>query len=227
MRLIVWILEPDPAAAAQLLAAWKSVASDSVDLHLFSVLPQPNRNAPPDLLMAETLHRCAEVTELLLALRSARSTDFLPVTSDASPSSFTRAQQLGAIDYILKPFTVRRLRQSLRRYLTLKRGLTAGSDLTQSQLDLFFFSGPGRNRLPALALPDSELLLCKKLLAFLARCQEHACTALQAAEALTVSRVTARKYLEILARSGCVQRLSVPGMAGRPKSVYQLKGDFI
>ena len=36
MKLKVWILEPDAAAAAKLVAAWRSVAGDRVDLQIFS-----------------------------------------------------------------------------------------------------------------------------------------------------------------------------------------------
>ena len=39
MRLNVWILEPDAAVAAELAAAWRSVAGDRVKLQIFSVLP--------------------------------------------------------------------------------------------------------------------------------------------------------------------------------------------
>ena len=139
MRLNVWILEPDADTAGQLVAAWKHVAGDRVNLQIFSVLPTSLEADLPDLFMGEFAHCCEEVTELLHRLRPLSGTDFLPVTGDPSPSSFTRAQQLGAIDYILKPFTPRRLRKSLRRYLALKRGLSAGCALTQHQLDRFFF----------------------------------------------------------------------------------------
>lgn len=222
MRLLVWILEPDPAAASQLQTAWQTVAGDQADLRFFSSLPTPSK-AAPDLLMAELHHRCDQVTELLLSLRKQGSTDFLPVTTDTSPSSFTRAQQLGAIDYILKPFTPRRLRQSLRRYLSLKQGLSAGCALTQGQLDLFFFSGSAGKRFPALALPDHELSFCKRILAFLLRCQGRRATALEVSQGLSVSRVTARKYLELLLSAGYVTKLSLRGQTGRPQYLYQLK----
>jgi len=139
MKLNVWILEPDAAIAADLAIAWRSVAGDQVNLQIFSSLPAIPEADVPDLFMAELAFQCDEVTDLLLQLRQSASTDFLPVTCDTSPSSFTRAQQLGAIDYILKPFSPRRLRKSLRRYLSLKRGLSAGCALTQNQLDRFFF----------------------------------------------------------------------------------------
>ena len=52
MRLIVWILEPDAAVAAELAAAWISVAGERVTLQVFSSLPAPPEAELPDLLMA-------------------------------------------------------------------------------------------------------------------------------------------------------------------------------
>lgn len=228
MRLIVWILESDAAVAAELVAAWGSVASDDVMLQVFSSFPALPEADLPDLLMAEIDQICDEVTELLLSLRCLTSTDFLPVTRDRSPSSFTRAQQLGAIDYILKPFTPRRLRRSLRRYLSLKQGLSAGSALTQGQLDRFFFSGDSR-RLPLLSsCSEAELRHCRRVLEALVRFPDRQCSAEDMALKLTLSRVTARKYLDRLVEAGYVNKMLLhnPSGAGRPRHIYQFKGDF-
>ncbi len=228
MRLIVWILESDAAIAAELVAAWGSVAGDDVTLQVFSSLPALPEADLPDLLMAEIDQICDEVTELLLGLRCLTSTDFLPVTRDRSPSSFTRAQQLGAIDYILKPFTPRRLRRSLRRYLSLKHGLSAGSALTQGQLDRFFFSGDSR-RLPLLSsCSEAELRHCRLVLEALVRFPNRQCSAEDMALKLTLSRVTARKYLDRLVEAGYVNKMLLhnPSGAGRPRHIYQFKGDF-
>lgn len=228
MRLIVWILESDAAIAAELVAAWGSVAGDEVTLQVFSSLPALPEADLPDLLMAEIDQICDEVTELLLSLRCLTSTDFLPVTRDRSPSSFTRAQQLGAIDYILKPFTPRRLRRSLRRYLSLKQGLSAGSALTQGQLDRFFFSGDSR-RLPLLSsCSEAELRHCRRVLEALVRFPNRQCSAEDMALKLTLSRVTARKYLDRLVEAGYVNKMLLhnPSGAGRPRHIYQFKGDF-
>lgn len=227
MRLTIWILEPDPAVAHQLTSAWQTVAGDQVELRLFSSPPAASQDDPPDLLMGEIYTHCDQVTDLLLTLRRYGSIDFLPVTCDTAPSSFTRAQQLGAIDYILKPFTSRRLRQSLRRYLSLKQGLTAGYALTQKQLDLFFFSGSGRKKLPALPFSDAELQFCKRVLSLLASSPEKRYSAEEVAQLTAVSRVTARKYLEKLTEAGYVLRLLVYGQKGRPRNLYQIKGDIL
>ncbi len=228
MRLIVWILEPDAAVAAELTAAWRSVAGDGVILQVFSSLPELPEAELPDLLVAEIDSICVEVTEFLLRLRQQTSTDFLPVTRDHSPSSFTRAQQLGAIDYILKPFTSRRLRRSLRRYLSLKQGLSAGCALTQSQLDQFFFSGDSRRLSVLSSYSEAELRHCRRVLEALVRFPNRQCSAEDMGVSLALSRVTDRKYLDLLADAGYVNKVLFhnPSGAGRPRHIYQFKGDF-
>ena len=228
MKLTVWILEPDAAVAADLAAAWRSVAGDRVNLQMFSTLPAKPEADLPDLFMAEIAFQCEEVTELLLQLRQTVSTDFLPVTCDTSPSSFTRAQQLGAIDYILKPFSPRRLRKSLRRYLSLKRGLSAGCALTQGQLDRFFFSGDSRRPLSLAACSEVELQHCRQVMETLLTFPERRCSAEDMAMALAFSRVTARKYLDMLAAAGYVEKLPVHSRSGsgRPRYVYSLSAQL-
>ncbi len=229
MRLNVWILEPDAATAAELAAAWRSVAGDRISLQIFSVLPVSPEADLPDLLMAEIVSQCEEVTELLLTLRQTASTDFLPVTYDTSPSSFTRAQQLGAIDYILKPFSSRRLRKSLRRYLSLKQGLSAGSALTQSQLDRFFFSGDSRRLLPLSSCSEVELRHCRRVMEALLEFPNRQCLAEEMAAALSFSRVTARKYLDMLVEAKYVDKTLLHSRTGtgRPRHLYTLKGDLL
>ncbi len=229
MRLNVWILEPDTDTAAELASAWRSVAGDRVNIQIFYQLPAMPEADLPDLLMAEIVSRCDEVTEFLLMLRQTTSSDFLPVTFDTSPSSFTRAQQLGAIDYILKPFSSRRLRKSLRRYLSLKQGLSAGSALTQSQLDRFFFSGDSRRLLPLSSCSEVELRHCRQVMETLIQFSERQCLAEEMAAALSFSRVTARKYLDMLVEAGYVDKILMHTRsgAGRPRHLYKLKGDLL
>ena len=49
MKLNVWILEPDVAIAADLAAAWRSVAGNQVNLRVFSSLPAKPEADLPDL----------------------------------------------------------------------------------------------------------------------------------------------------------------------------------
>ncbi len=229
MKLNVWILEPDAAIAADLAAAWRSVAGDGIKLQIFSSLPAKPEADLPDLFMAEIDLQCDEVTNLLLQLRQSASTDFLPVTCDTSPSSFTRAQQLGAIDYILKPFSPRRLRKSLRRYLALKRGLSAGCALTQNQLDRFFFSGDSRRSLSLATCSEVELEHCRQVMEALLEFPDRQCSAADMAATLAFSRVTARKYLDMLVTAKYVDKVSVHSRTGtgRPRHLYQFKGDLL
>ena len=216
MKLTVWIFEPHRPTALQLHAAWQTVSGNQA--FLFSALPAPGCTPFPDLFMAELQSHCDEVTQLLLTLRQSASTDFLPVTADTSAATFTRAQQLGAIDYILKPFTMRRLHRSLRRYLALKQGLSADCVLTQTELDRFFYSGERRKLLKPSSLSEAEQIGCQRLLSLLLH--QRRLTVLEASSLLAVSHVTARKYLELIVAAGYAAKQPIYGAAGRPHYLY-------
>lgn len=209
--------------ANELEKTWQLIAGNEIHVCSFHARPKLTGAPHPDLLMAELDGRCDEVTELLEELRQQAGTDFLPVTAGRSPSLFTKAQQYGAVDYILKPFTARRLRQSLRRYLRLKEGLTAGLALTQKQLDSFFYAHEEQSEKIIQGLAPYSRDLCRRLLMQLAEAPAQALTAQQAAEKVLISRVTARKYMDLLVKMGYVQRNVKQIGRGRPQNIYELR----
>ena len=223
MKLTVWIWEPDQAVVDELKRTWNLIAGSEICVCSFRARPKKTDAPHPDLLMAELSGRCDEVTELLEELRQQAGTDFLPVTTGREPSLFTKAQQYGAIDYILKPFHTRRLRQSLRRYLRLKEGITAGCALTQKQLDGFFYFQESQAAQTAQTLPPYSREICRRLLALLTEEKEQKLTAQEAAEKALISRVTARKYMEILVKIGYVKRSIQKMGRGRPQNIYELR----
>lgn len=223
MKLTVWIWEPNQVVVDELKRTWSLIAGNEVCVCSFRARPEKTDAPHPDLLMAELSGRCDEVTELLGELRQQAGTDFLPITAAREPSLFTKAQQYGAIDYILKPFSARRLRQSLRRYLRLKEGITAGCALTQKQLDSFFYFHENQTSQIAETLPPYSRELCRRLLTLLAEEKEQKLTAQGAAEKALISRVTARKYMEILVKMGYVKRSIQKMGRGRPQNIYELR----
>jgi len=230
MILTVWILEADDADAALLVKAWTAVAGKEVLLtrftHPAALIRAASEREAPDLLMGEITGGGDKVTDLLLRWRTGSSPDLFPVTSDRSPGAFTRAQQFGAIDYLLKPCPARRLRAGLRRYLSLRLSLEGGHDLTQRQLDRFFYadlSGPGAS---ALRLPREQQEKCLRIVSMLSEPgpMEKGLDAEAIALRMAVSNVTARRYLDLLEEAGYVEKLIPPtGKKGRPRTLYRLK----
>ena len=229
MMLTVWILEENDTDAALLSKAWAAVAGKEVRITRFrsaaELIRAANRMEAPDLLMGEIEDRCDKVTDLLLKWRTGKSPDLFPVTSDRSPSAFTRAQQFGAIDYLLKPCPMKRLRAGLRRYLSLRLSLEGGQDLTQRQLDRVFYSGMPAAPALSLRLPREQQEKCLAIASMLAENRrEEGLDAENVALRMGVSNVTARRYLGLLEEAGYVEKFIPPtGKKGRPRTLYRLK----
>ena len=230
MILTVWILEENDADADALIRAWNAVGGKEVRLLRFSdssaLIKAAAEREAPDLLMGEISLCGDKVTELLLKWRERKSPDLFPVTSDRSPAAFTKAQQLGAIDYLLKPCPIRRLRSGLRRYLSLRLSLEGGHDLTQHLLDRFFFSGASSPARKTLRLPKEQEEKCLRIVSILSE-PGLAAGGLDAeaiAMRLAVSNVTARRYLDLLEEAGYIEKQIPPtGKKGRPRTLYRLK----
>ena len=147
--------------------------------------------------------------------------DVIVVTAVRDLESVRTAVQLGAVHYLIKPFTFAMLRSKLDHYATYRAAAAGCRDVTdQSEIDLVLATlrepsdtglakGMSRETLNAVraalvAMPDGL-------------------TAAHAAELVGASRVTVRRYLDNLVNSGACDREPVYGGAGRPKLLYRLR----
>jgi two-component system response regulator DctR len=158
----------------------------------------------------------------LTALRELRShgvpSDVILVSAAADPTTVEEALRAGAHDYVIKPFRPERLRAALESYRGVKRALRRSAPLTQAELD--------RMR-PAPALGEAENrtgineLTLQQIIAQMSAAREPQ-TATEIGEALGMSRVTARRYLDHLVKVGKVKLEMQYGGVGRPLNRYQL-----
>ncbi|MFD2757851.1 response regulator [Gulosibacter faecalis] len=144
--------------------------------------------------------------------------DVIALTSVRDPETVRRVIMLGAVQYLVKPFTFAALRERLEQYRDFReRALDASGAATQSEIDAMF----GALR-PA---PTGELpkgLSAQSLDAVLEVMRSQgSVTAADAAERAGMSRVTARRYLEYLAEQGRIDRAAKYGTGGRPQSEYR------
>lgn len=157
-----------------------------------------------------------EVCRLLRANRA--DIDIIAVTSNRDLAAVRGAVSLGVVQYLLKPFAFNALRDKLERYADYRRQVRAsGSLAAQSEVDRAFAVLRGT---PAAGVPSG---FSEETLEAVARfVQRHSpAAALEVAAACGVSRVTARRYLEHLARSGVLHRRQRRGGTGRPEIEYE------
>lgn len=178
---------------------------------------------PVELAVADVYMPVCSGVEMLRQLRgSGIQTAVIMITAATEMQVVDEALRLGIEDYIIKPFSYDRLRDSVLRFRD-KTSLVQGSDrVDQSVVDRLLGNQPR---------PRSEKELPKGLnaktlasvRAVLDRDQsgDHTCESLSAASGL--SRVTVRHYLNYLIETGVLTSAIDYETGGRPRVLYRLK----
>jgi response regulator of citrate/malate metabolism len=160
--------------------------------------------------------------EVCRALRAAGCpADVIAVTSARDLGTVRTAVSQGIVQYLLKPFTFRSLRDKLERYAEYREKLAGdGVAAGQSEVDRAFAAlrGIDRGTLPT-GLADETLEAVARTLQGAAA--GVGLSAGEVAQRCGISRVTARRYLEHLAESGAASREPRYGGTGRPELEYR------
>jgi len=158
--------------------------------------------------------------ELLQRLRlEGHLCDAIAVTSARDLDVVKRAVALGVVLYLLKPFTSAGLRAKLEQYAAYRDRLRGtGGGVVQDEVDqlIGMLRAPGTQA----ALPKGMSVETLRVVTDRLRDADGPQSALEVAEAVGTSRVTARRYLEHLADSGLAERRSRYGRGGRPEVEY-------
>lgn len=175
-----------------------------------------------DLALLDMFLPDASGVQLLRRIRAASATplDVIMVTAAPEPELVRQAFELGAIDYVLKPFQPDDFGARLRRYAARRAQVNALPDtaLTQEQIDALRGRPPVRRRT---SLPKGLSESTARLVADDLQRRDEPATAAEIGEALGMSRVSARRYLEHFLDQGEVEVKPKYGDAGRPQNLYR------
>ncbi|WP_341279000.1 response regulator [Paenibacillus sp. FSL H8-0537] len=223
------------------------------------------RELAPDLVFLDVFMPALDGLAALRELRSAAMpVDVIVVTAAKDPETIREMLRGGAMDYIIKPFKLERIRQTLERYRDRHEGLAEEKAVTQEELDRMLLSGengvqgqkhgngqqeagqaeqtgPGgivgkagpagqARQIGFAGLDEQQSSLPKGLNAVTLRQivdvmhrLEGGVSAEEAAEGIGIARVTARRYLDFLEKSGYVMLEINYGGVGRPINRYVLQ----
>ena len=152
---------------------------------------------------------------------SGENVDVIVVSASRDISTVNRAIQAGAFDYIVNPFVFERIRASLQSFSRMIEKLKDGpKQIDQKGIDTLFQARSNKDfdgRLPKGLNPH----VLERLLSLLAE-KGTALSSVEAAEQLSVSRITARRYLEPLVASGQAVMEQEYHEIGRPVNKYAL-----
>lgn len=148
----------------------------------------------------------------------AADVDVIAVTGVRDPDVVRQMVGLGVAQYLVKPFPFAVFRERLEQYRAYReRSREASGPATQSEIDAML----GALR-PAPVSSVPKGLSTESLERVSAHVRSHGpVSASEAAAALGMSRVSARRYLEHLADSGRVTRAPRYGAPGRPETEYR------
>ncbi|MDR3596215.1 response regulator [Clostridium sp.] len=174
----------------------------------------------PDLILLDVYLPKENGIDLLKWIRAQEiDTDIILITADKSIKRIEEAFRYGVVDYLIKPFSFKRFKESLiqfkDRYYQLRRnGVIEQNDLDKlisssnaAQIEDDFAKGLNKYTYEAI-WGEIEKSSCKDF------------TSEELAEKLGIARVTVRRYLEHMGKENKVEKLVEYGKVGRPQYKY-------
>ena len=176
----------------------------------------------PDLVLLDMYLPDRFGLDVLGELRSAGSDcDVIVITAARELDAVRGAIQRGVVDYVLKPFGFQDLRERLERYAAQRQLLRGGGGRVEGQDDIDRVlaragSGSGSAALPKGLSPETVAVVADAL-----RTADGTLSATETAEAVGISRVSARRYLEYFVSTGRAEVTLRYGTTGRPERRYR------
>ncbi|GAA2018432.1 response regulator [Terrabacter terrae] len=176
----------------------------------------------PDLVLLDLYLPDAFGLDVVTRLRAAGHTcDVLVITAAKEADAVRGAVRQGVVGYLLKPFTFADLEQRLQTYAA-ERARDLGDELTQEQIDAAFGS-PTVGRAAVALLPKGLSTETAEAVGTALREAPDTLSATECAEAVGISRVSARRYLEYFVASGRADVTLRYGSTGRPERRYRAR----
>lgn len=150
--------------------------------------------------------------------------DVILITADKTSMMIQEAFRFGAVDYLIKPFTFERFKESLMNYKDRYHSIQSLDTFDQNVLDKYIHKGAIDGEKD---LSDKEFTKGINKYTYKLIWNEindlfnEYLTAEEISEKSGVARVTVRKYLEYMEREGKVEMLVEYGKIGRPQHKYR------
>ncbi len=175
----------------------------------------------PDLVLLDIYLPDRSGLEVLRELHSTGRppVDVIAITAANDVETLRSALQGGVVHYLVKPFQFNAFREKLESYAALRSRLRQVRQVDQDEIDEVFATlraGSTAPTLPKGLSPTTFALVARTLRGTL-----DDLSAEEVALRTGVSRVTSRRYLDRLARSGLVEVTMRYGKTGRPEHRYR------
>lgn len=216
-RWSVLIAEDDPGVAAlhRRIIDGHSAFSVAAACGDFEATARQLEELEPDVLILDLTMPGGEGVAFLRRVRAESiPVDVIVVSASRDAASIRSCMQLGAVEYLVKPFAPQRLHDALVSFARRDRALNR-SLLAQEDVDALRLSGATLRQLPR-GLKRATL---RRIWAEL-RSSDEPLTAAEVGDRVGVARVTARRYLDYLEAVSLAELVRVPQPVGRPLNRY-------
>jgi len=144
--------------------------------------------------------------------------DFILITAAHDTHTVEQAMRYGIVDYLIKPFDFMRYKAALAEYRDKRFSLKSVGMMSQGLLDSLLIRSTAHQETSSLPKGISPLTL-QKIKDYLMETRKEA-LAFEIAERMSISRITARRYLEYLATTGVLRKEIRYQKVGRPLIFY-------
>ncbi|WP_418956212.1 response regulator [Streptomyces tritici] len=178
------------------------------------------RELHPDLVLLDIFLPDMDGIAVLRELRAAGlGVDALFITAARDAGTVRSALRAGALHYLIKPFNQAALREQLLHVASLRARLDGLEEARQEDVDQIFGTRPPGSR----DLPKGLAAHTAELVEGILRAHPEGLSATECAEAGSLSRVSARRYLEYFAETGRAEVTLKYGGTGRPERRYRTR----
>lgn len=177
----------------------------------------------PDLILLDIYFpNGAEGIEFLKWLRKNNFlSDVIVITAAKEYNILQRSLKRGIFDYIIKPVTITRFKDSIERYIKFYEDLRKKRKIDQADIDSIILGKKNNKLSPVNDLPKGiDPITLNKVKDTISKLDEPYFTVELISEILDVSRNTARRYLEYLVSIGFLNVDQDYGTKGRPERKY-------
>ncbi|MDQ6884908.1 MAG: response regulator [Candidatus Dormibacteraeota bacterium] len=175
----------------------------------------------PDLVLLDIYLPDISGLDVMRGIREggALRVDVIAITAARDVETLRSAMHGGVVHYLIKPFRFTALQEKLQSYAAMHQRLKQLSEADQHAVDTLYHMlrhGSGESLPKGLSRPTLDLVT--RIL----QDADKDLTAAEVADLASLSRVTARRYLDHLVQSGRVEVVMRYGAPGRPEHRYHL-----
>lgn len=178
----------------------------------------------PDLILLDIFFSVGKGIDIIQWLRSENiDADVIFITADRNPKTIERAFRFGAVDYLIKPFRFDRFEEALEKFKKLTQTYKSSENLDQVDIDRMSQTRTSSHEMDKTrSVSDERNQTVVDILDLLNRHNSTGYTAQEVADALGISRITARRYLDDMENEGKLELYLEYGKIGRPRNKYRI-----